>query len=472
MIETSKNDMIYVRKVGYVMQISQIVEKQRKYFLTGKTKSYQSRVEALSNLRKGLHQYENELFEALYNDLNKSRFESHMTEIGVTLLEIKEALKHLKKWMKTKKVKTPLPLFKASSYIYQEPYGTTLIISPWNYPVQLALAPLVGALSAGNTAVLKLSPDAPNTGKVLKKMINEFFIKEHVDVVLGGLEESKAVLKERFDYIFFTGSTAVGKIVMEQASKHLTPVTLELGGKSPCIVDSTANIHLAARRIAFGKIMNAGQTCIAPDYIYVHESVKNKLIDETAKQVKLFLGEQPLEAKDYPKIVNDKHYQRLLNLMKDEKIVYGGKHENQKIEPTILDQITRESKVMQEEIFGPILPILTYTNDDELIQDLKAQEKPLAVYIFSNSRTFQNRIIHELSFGGATINDTIMHVASGYLPFGGVGYSGMGSYHGKQSFLTFSHAKPVLKRSTKIDLRMRYHPYTKTNEKMLKMFLK
>lgn len=448
------------------------INKMKVYHKEGHTYSYSFRLQALKKLKEAVQIYQDEILEALKKDLNKSHFEGFLTEVGIVILEIKDAMKHLKKWMKDKKVKTPLTLFKAKSFIYKEPYGVVLIMSPWNYPFQLAIAPLIGAIAAGNSAVLKLSPESMHTSLVTKKMIESIFDERFVSVFTGGLEESKEVLNQRYDYIFFTGSTQVGKIVMSQASKYLTPVTLELGGKSPCIIDQSADIKKAAKRIAFGKFVNAGQTCIAPDYIYVHKDVKDEFISHMKTYVNEFFNGDSINHEDYPKIINSRHYNRLIALMNKDKVVFGGQYSNQKIEPTLLDHVTREDSIMQEEIFGPLLPILDFENVDDVIHDLKKQEKPLALYLFTKSKANENLILHSLSFGGASINDTLMHVASGYLPFGGVGESGMGSYHGKSSFDTFTHEKSILKRSNLIDLDFRYHPYTKRKKKIVDLFIR
>ena len=345
-------------------------------------------------------------------------------------------------------------------------------MSPWNYPFQLAISPLIGVIAAGNTAIIKMSHDSPETSKVIQKMLSEIFPDDYVSVFTGGLEESKALLKLKYDYIFFTGSTAVGKIVMSEASKNLIPVTLELGGKSPAIIDETVDLDLTAKRIAYGKFINAGQTCIAPDYILIKEELKNEFIKQIKNHVESWFGEDPLSHPDYPKIINELNHQRLLSLIENEAVLLGGGFNNDKIEPTILNHITRDSKVMHEEIFGPILPSMTYKNDDELITEIQWFEKPLALYLFTKNKNLEKKIIEELSFGGATINDTLMHFGNKNIPFGGVGSSGMGSYHGYKSFETFSHAKGVVKRSTVIDLDFRYPPYTKKKLGLLKKFIK
>ncbi|OHE30372.1 MAG: aldehyde dehydrogenase, partial [Tenericutes bacterium GWC2_39_45] len=401
------------------MNYNLLIKRQRAFFQSDKTRSYAFRMESLNKLRDAIILYEKDIVSALKKDLNKSEFEAYITEIGVTLLELNYVMKHLKTWMEPKKVGTSLPLFKATSYIYQEPYGTVLIMSPWNYPFQLSIAPLIGVIAAGNTAVIKVSPDSPETSIIVKKIVSYCFASDYVEVVLGGLEESKDVLEQRYDYIFFTGSTQVGKIVMGQAAKNLTPVTLELGGKSPAIIDETANLKLTAKRIVYGKFINAGQTCIAPDYVMIKDSLKDKFIEYTKMYITEFFGEDPMTSEDYPKIVNEKHHTRLLGLMKGEEVLIGGRFNQDKIEPTILNNITKNSKIMQEEIFGPILPLITYHSEDDLIKEMKDYEKPLALYLFSKNKKFEDKVINQLSFGGGTFNDTIMHFANHHLPFGG-----------------------------------------------------
>jgi len=454
------------------MNYQLVLDKHHLFFRAHHTKSYEFRLDALKRLKEAILTYEEEIKDALKKDLNKSEFESFLTEIGITILEINEVMKNLKRWMKPKRVRTPITLFHAKSYIYQEPYGTVFIMSPWNYPFQLAISPLIGVIAAGNTAIIKTSQDAPETSKVIHKMLSEIYSDDYVSVFTGDLEESKALLKLNYDYIFFTGSTAVGKIVMGEASKNLIPVTLELGGKSPAIIDETVDLDLTAKRIAYGKFINAGQTCIAPDYILIKEELKNEFLKQIKKHIESWFGEAPLSHPDYPKIINEKNHQRLLSLIENETVLLGGGFNNDKIEPTILNHITRDSKVMHEEIFGPILPLITYKNDDELITEIEWFEKPLALYLFTKNKNLEKKIIKELSFGGATINDTLMHFGNKNIPFGGVGSSGMGSYHGYKSFETFSHAKGVVKRSTAIDLDFRYPPYTKKKLGLLKKFIK
>jgi len=452
-----------------INEINLIIEKQRNFFNSGKTKDLNFRKDNLKKLYDLILKYEDKIYEALKNDLNKSKYESYMTEIGFTLAEITYLKKNLNKFAKVKKVKTPLTQFKAKSYIYPEPYGVVLIISPWNYPFQLSLAPLAGAIASGNCAIIKPSEYSSNTTEVLKELINTHFLEDYIKVIDGDVTVSQNLLDQRFDYIFFTGSEKVGKIVMEKASKYLTPVTLELGGKSPCIVHNDANLKIAARRIAFGKFLNAGQTCVAPDYILVQEDVKNELINKLIEEIKLMFN-NPI---DYPKIINENRFNHLLNLIKDQEIIYGGKidKETLQIAPTLLNNVSFNSQVMQEEIFGPILPIITYKNIVDVIETLIDMPKPLALYLFTKSKQVEELVLKNISFGGGCINDTIVHLATSYLPFGGVGSSGLGSYHGKYSFETFSHYKSIMKKSTIIDFKLRYPPFSKSL-KILKKLLK
>ena len=454
--------------------IKELVEKQRKYFLCKETREYIYRKNALGKLRQAINKYEPKLKEALMYDLGKNEAESYFAEIGIVLKELTYIEKHLKKLMKNKKVKTHLVDFPARSFISPHPYGVVLVISPWNYPVMLSLCPLIGAIAAGNTVILKPSEFSAKTSEVLKEMINSTFNDEYVKVVTGSISTNQELLDQKLDYIFFTGSTNVGKIVMEKAAKNLTPISLELGGKSPVLVTKDANIKVAAKRIAFGKYLNAGQTCVAPDYLFIHESKKTEFVKYFDEALKQFFGDNPIKSKDFGKIINDKHYTRLLNLMEDEKAVIGGVTDDslRKISPTLLDNITYQSKIMQEEIFGPILPMITYENIDQCINYINKNPNPLALYLFTSSKETEKRVLNECNFGGGCINDTIMQVASDYLPFGGVGESGMGSYHGKASFDTFSHFRSILKKSTKIDIQARYAPYTKAKEKLTKMILK
>lgn len=450
---------------------AQIVNKQREFFATRKTKDISFRLRMLKRLGSVIDDYEQRLIEALHNDLSKSPFESYMTEIGVTKEELHLHRKRLRSWAKPKRVRTPLAHFMAASFIYPEPYGVVLIIAPWNYPFQLLFTPLIGAISAGNCVVLKPSEYSPKSSAVMQEMIEKSFEPEYISLFQGGIEMAQALLQEKFDYIFYTGSSSVGRKVMEHASKHLTPVTLELGGKSPCIVDHEANIDLAARRIAWGKFLNAGQTCVAPDYLLVHREVKRELIRAIEKYIKEFFGKNPKESDDFARIINKKHFDRLCLLMEGTTILTGGSRERSSryIAPTLIQDVLPESPIMQEEIFGPLLPVLGYETLDEAIGFVNSRPKPLALYFFSDNKKKQKKVLQQTSFGGGCMNDTVLHVAS-RLPFGGVGNSGMGSYHGRASFETFSHRKSVLKRSNLIDLRLRYAPFNGKLKK-LKRFM-
>ena len=454
-------------------KIDEILKKQREFFNTGKTKNVKYRLEHLKKLKKSILENEEEIKKALKLDLNKSDSESYMTEIGMTLSELSYDIRHVKSWCKNKRVGTPLAHFPSRSFISKEPYGVTLILSPWNYPFMLLIEPLIGAICAGNCAVLKPSEFASNTANVIEKIIKECFEEDYVTVIQGDKDVSQALIEKSFDYIFYTGGTKVGKIVMQEASKNLVPFTLELGGKSPCIIDEKYNMHLAAKRLLFGKMLNAGQTCIAPDYVLVNENVKEELIEEFKKVLKEFLGENVIENEDYPKIVNERHFARLSNLIEGEKILIGGKTDKKllKIEPTVLDNPKIDSKVMSEEIFGPILPIISYKTIEDAIAYVKKFEKPLALYMFTNDKKIQNKIMNEISFGGGCINDTIIHIANSNMGFGGVGYSGIGNYHGKRSFDTFSHERSITKKYG-LDLPMRYMPYNDFKDKLIRMFLK
>ncbi|WMC94313.1 aldehyde dehydrogenase [Kineothrix sp. MB12-C1] len=454
--------------------ITQIIRMQRTFYETGVTKQYRFRMKALERLEHALEVYEEELKQALKEDLNKSPSESYMAEIGLTKSELSYVKKHLHKWSTPRKVPTPMAQLPGESFIIPESYGVALIMAPWNYPVLLCLEPLIGAVAAGNCVVLKPSAYAPATSAILKRMLKDIYPEKFVAVVEGGREENVMLLEQRFDYIFFTGGVSVGRMVLEKAAKHLTPVTLELGGKSPCVVDKTANIEIAARRIAFGKIMNAGQTCVAPDYLLVHKDIKEELVGCICNELVQMLGENPLENSDYPKIINQKHFERLLHLIEGEKVVTGGhfKAETRQIVPTVLDEVSLDSPIMQEEIFGPILPVLTFQAKEEIQEIISSFEKPLAFYLFTEDKEMEEWALRTFSFGGGCINDTIMHLASSYLSFGGVGYSGMGGYHGKESFETFSHRKSVLKRGHHPDVTLRYHPYTAAKDKIVRLFLK
>ena len=455
-------------------EINAIVAVQRKYFQTGATLPVSFRIDALRRLYDAVSGSEKEIHDALRKDLGKSGFESYMCETGLVLEEISYMLKHVRRFAGEKRVRTPLAQFHSRSYKKPSPYGVTLIMSPWNYPFMLTLSPLVDALAAGNTAVVKPSAYSPNTSEVIRQILTKCFEPQYVSVVTGGRAENTCLLHEHFDYIFFTGSQSVGKEVMRSAADHLTPVTLELGGKSPCIVDQTANIKLAARRIVFGKYLNCGQTCVAPDYVYCHRSVRDRLIKEIVKQIRRQFGKKPLDNKNYGKIINEKHFDRILGLIDKEKVVYGGNSDRDalRIEPTVMDNVTFSDAVMQEEIFGPVMPVLTFDSLDEVIRNVNAMPHPLALYLFTSSKATAKKVTARCGFGGGCINDTIIHLATTEMGFGGFGESGMGSYHGKTGFDTFTHYKSIVDKKTWLDLPMRYQPYRKMHEKMVRFFLK
>ena len=456
------------------IEIRQIVEKQRTYFYSGASLSLSHRIEALKKIQSYILAHEAEIGEAIRKDLGKSDFESYMCETGLVLSEITYMLKHIRSFAKEKTVLTPLAQFHSRSFKKPSPYGVTLIMSPWNYPFLLTIDPLVDALAAGNTVVLKPSAYSPYTSAVIKSMIEECFDARYVAVITGGRAENTYLLNEHFDYIFFTGSQTVGKEVMRHAAAHLTPVTLELGGKSPCIVEESANIKLAAKRIVFGKYLNCGQTCVAPDYIYCDRKIKDQLVHEIKHQIKKQFKSAPLTNKTYGKIINEKHFDRITKLIKPSKVVYGGKYDRTtlKIEPTVMDHVTFDDAVMQEEIFGPVLPILTYDSLDQAIHKVNSMVHPLALYLFTSDKTAARKVTTRCGFGGGCINDTIIHLATSEMGFGGFGESGMGSYHGKDGFQTFSHYKSIVDKKTWLDLPMRYQPYRKINEKLIHMFLK
>ena len=439
------------------------INKQREYFSTGETKDINFRIEKLKKLRDVLKSEEEKIFEALKKDLMKSSFESYVTEVAMVYDEINMHIKNIKKWSKKRRVKTPLVQFPAKSFIQLEPYGVVLIIGPFNYPFMLTMDPLIGAIAAGNTAVIKPSESAPETSKILKEILEKVFDEKYVLHVNPerGKEVVEELLKEKFDYIFFTGSATVGKIVMKAASQYLTPVTLELGGKSPCIIDEDCKVELAARRIVWGKLMNSGQTCVAPDYLYVHKDIEEEFIKKLEEEIKNQFGDNPLESKDYSKMVNEREFNRVLSYIDKEKLVFGGNYNRKtfQIEPTILKNVTWNDPVMEREIFGPIFPILPFENLDEVIRLVNSKDKPLAIYYFSEDKNKIEKVLNSTSSGGVTINDTLVHVSSSYLPFGGVGNSGMGEYHGKYSFDLFSNKKGVMNRKTFLDLKIRYAPF-------------
>ena len=453
------------------MNTVEILALQKKWFLSGNTLDYSYRLNALKKLYNKIIDNENDILQALTFDLGKSDIEGYITEVGIVKAELKFAIKHLRVWMKKKKYKNTFLHFPARSYSIHEPFGVALIISPWNYPFLLALQPLIGAISAGNCAIIKPSEHAPHIAKILNKLILSCYDEQYCAIIQGGAEVAKELLEQKFDYIFFTGNASVGKIVMQSASKNLTPLTLELGGKSPVIVDNTANIDITAKRIVFGKLINAGQTCVAPDYVFAHSDIKQKLIEKLIFYIKQYYPKnESQEIDDYPKIINANHFNRIINLMSGQKIIYGGRAnvETLKIEPTIIVDAEMDSPLMQEEIFAPLLPIIEYDDINNLVDIIKNRPKPLALYLFSKDKHMWKYITKSVSFGGGCINDCLLHVASPHLPFGGVGESGMGKYHGRASFDTFSHEKLILHKSMKLDLKVRYRPYTKKKINFLK----
>ena len=452
--------------------IWKLLEEQRKYFNTGQTREIAFRKEKLETLYKAVRDNQEKIINALQKDLSKSAYEGYLTEVGFILDEIRFTKKHLTKWAKPKRVRTRFFQFPATSYIYPEPYGVSLIISPWNYPFQLLVAPLIASISAGNCSVIKPSEYAIYTSQIISEVIGKYFQANYIAVIEGDASTSKALLEKSFDHIFFTGSGAVGKIVMQAAAQDLTPVTLELGGKSPCIVDREVNLELSAKRIVSGKFINAGQTCIAPDYLLVHRKVKDLMLNRIQTYIHRFYGENPQLSPDYPRIINEKHFLRLTDLIRDCKVIAGGQtdRENLYMAPTLIEDVSLEDAIMQEEIFGPILPIIPYDNLSEAVSLIKGLPKPLALYFFSNNRKNAQKITNEISFGGGCINDTLMHFANTHLPFGGIGASGIGSYHGKAGFDNFSHQKSIFKKPFLLDVPLRYPPY-KNKLGMLKKIL-
>ena len=457
------------------LEIKELLDSQRAYYKSGATLDVNYRIEKLKSLYATIKQYETEITDALTADLGKSAKEGYMCEVGLVLSEITYMIKNIKKFTRRKTVVTPLAQFAAHSFKQPVPLGNVLVMSPWNYPFLLTMDPVVDAIAAGNTVVIKPSAYSPATGKVVEKIIFECFDPQHVTVVTGGRAENQALLDQKFDFIFFTGSQAVGKEVLRRAAEHLTPAVLELGGKSPCIVDSSANIKLAAKRIVFGKYLNCGQTCVAPDYILCAKSIKDEFVAEVKKQIALQFGENPLENKDYGKIINAKHFDRLCGLIDQNKVVAGGKFnkETHQIAPTVMDNVDYSDAVMGEEIFGPIMPVLTFDSFDNVVDELKDKDKPLALYLFSEDKRHIDRVMKELSYGGGCINDVVIHLATSEMGFGGVGESGMGTYHGKEGFDTFSHYKSIVDKKTWMDLPMRYQPYNnKFYEFIVRLFLK
>ena len=456
-------------------EIQSLLEKQRAYYQSGVTIPVKFRIQQLKKLYAVTEKYQNEINDALKADLGKSHYEGFMCESGLVLTEISHMIRHTKKYARRKTVATPLAQFHSHSFKQPVPYGNTLIMSPWNYPFLLTLDPLANAIAAGNTAIVKPSAYSPATSRMVEQIIGECFPPEYVAVVTGGRAENAALLDQKFDFVFFTGSQAVGKEVLRHTAEHLTPAVLELGGKSPCIVDASANVKLAAKRIVFGKYLNCGQTCVAPDHILCEKSVKDEFVKAVISEIRKQYGEDPLQNKDYGKIINKKHFDRLCGLMDESKVVLGGtaNADTCQIAPTVMDNVTYDDAVMGEEIFGPIMPILTFEDFDALVDELKGKDKPLALYLFTSNKKHIKRVTAELSYGGGCINDVIIHLATNAMGFGGVGESGMGSYHGKDGFDAFSHYKSIVDKKTWLDLPMRYQPYkSRLYEKLLHMFLK
>lgn len=445
------------------MNIPSLINNQRKYFNSGESRDVKFRIQQLKKLKSVFENHEDECLLALAADLGKSRTEAYLTEIVFIRDELNMAIKNTKKWSKAKRVPTPIILAIASSYRQPEPYGITLIVSPWNYPIALAIAPLIGAISAGNTALIKPSELAPESSKVITRIISECFSSDYVTAVEGGVEVATELIQHRYDYIFFTGGTKVGRVYYEAAAKNLTPVTLELGGKTPCVVDKNINLNETAKRIIFGKYLNCGQSCTAPDYILVDSSVKNGLIDELKKNVIEMYGKNPEKNDEYPRIINGGHFNRICSLLDEKYIVFGGDFNKERlyISPTFMDLDSCKHSIMDEEIFGPVLPIISFNDINEVKNIIQSKEKPLALYIFTKNRFFSNNLLQNISFGGACVNDTMTQYANPNLPFGGVGHSGIGGYHGKHSFKTFSHYKSIFKKSMTIDFTrfVRYAPW-------------
>lgn len=455
-------------------EIKNIVDKQRDFFHTAATLPTRNRVNALKKLKVSIKKHETDIHRALLLDLGKSDFESYMCETGLVLSEISHMLRRLSIYAKEKRVRTPLAQFPSRSFQKPSPYGVVLIMSPWNYPFLLSMEPLIDALAAGNTVVLKPSAYSPNTSRIVQHIIRECFDDSHAAVITGGRKENTHLLNQHFDYIFFTGSQHVGKEVLRKASEYLTPATLELGGKSPCIVDRTADLKLAAKRIVFGKFLNCGQTCVAPDYIYCHREIKDELLRQIKKQIIKQFSDRPLKNKNYGRIINQKHFERILGLIDDQKIVFGGEYDRSelRISPTVMANVSFDDPIMQEEIFGPVLPVLTFEALDQAISHIQSLPHPLALYFFTSDKKDADKVMSCIGFGGGCINDVVIHLATSEMGFGGFGESGMGSYHGKTGFDTFSHTKSIVDKKTWLDLPVRYQPYGNLYKKMLKLFLK
>ena len=454
--------------------VVKIINEHKKFFDTGKTKNVDFRIEQLGKLRQAIQANEELIITALHQDLHKSRYEAFTTEIGLLYTSIRIITKNLKKWAKPQRVPTPLLFFGGQSHIYHEPYGTVLIIGPFNYPMNLVFEPLIGAIAGGNCTVIKPAQMTPNVSKIIAKIIRENFAEDYIRVVEGDRQATAELINAPFDYIFFTGSLSTGKIVMTAAAKNMVPVTLELGGKCPCIVDETANLDLAAKKLAWAKFSNAGQTCAAPDYVYVHKQVKKQLLDNLRKYILHFYGPNPQENKDFGRIINVQHTERLAELIDREKIIIGGEYEiaSRYIAPTVLDGVGWDSPVMADEIFGPVLPVLEFESLETMIREINSRPKPLSLYLFTTSKTTEKKIIDSISYGNGCINDAFIQVGNPFLPFGGVGASGIGAYHGRRSFETFSHTKGILNRKFNPFPDMIYPPSDEKKEKLVRRFLK
>ena len=455
-------------------EILAIIQRQRECFASGATLPVKNRIGALKRLRKSLIENEERIAKALRSDLGKSMEESYMCETGMVISELSYMISHTKRFAKEKTVATPLAQFASRSYKKPTPYGVTLIMSPWNYPLLLTLGPLANALAAGNTAIIKPSAYSPATSSLLAELLGAIYPREYVAVVTGGREENAFLLEQKFDYIFFTGSKNVGKLVLEKAAKHLTPATLELGGKSPCIIDKSANLKLAARRIVFGKYLNCGQTCVAPDYILCHSSVKTEFLTYLTAEIRRQYGADYRHNDTYGKIISRTHFDRICSLIDPKKVICGGHWDEDilKIEPTVMDNVLWEDAVMKEEIFGPVLPVLTFVDIDQAISVVREHDKPLALYIFANDKRVTRRVTAECQYGGGCVNDCVIHLATSAMGFGGVGESGMGAYHGKTGFDTFTHYKSIVDKKTWLDLPMRYQPYRKFYQTLIRLFLR
>ncbi len=455
-------------------EILEIIERQKSYFRSGRTLDVNTRIRYLKALYQAIQSHLDEIHEGLKRDLGKSQSESYMCETGLVLSELSYMIQHVKGFAKKKRVRTPLAQYVSRSFRIPSPFGTVLVMNPWNYPFLLSMDPLIDAVAAGNTVVLKTSSYSPYTNQAIRTVLESVFPPEYVAVIFGGSQENTTLIHANFDYVFFTGSKKVGKLVYESAAAHLTPVTLELGGKSPCIVDETANLALAAKRIVWGKFLNLGQTCVAPDYIFCEESIHDRLAEEIKKQITKQFGPEPLQNPDYGKMINEKHFRRVCGLIDSAKVIHGGKTnpDTLQVEPTVLDGVAGEDAVMQEEIFGPILPILTYRSEEEVVDYVSGHDAPLAFYLFSSDQKRIRRLTARLGFGGGCINDVVIHLATSYMPFGGFRESGLGSYHGKTGFDTFTHYKSMVDKKTFLDLPMRYQPFRPLYQNIVKLFLK